>query len=55
MAEETANKAVQTEVTRTYLPPSDLVENSNVMQWMKKKGFQTEKEMRSWTSTSGLK
>jgi len=33
-----------------YYPPRDLVENSNVMQWMKKKGLKTEKEMRAWTS-----
>lgn len=33
-----------------YYPPRDLVESSNVMQWMNKKGFKTEKEMRAWTS-----
>ena len=33
-----------------YLPPHELVENSNVMQWMRKKGFKTEAEMRTWSS-----
>ncbi|MRR36533.1 acetate--CoA ligase, partial [bacterium] len=33
-----------------YHPPKDLAENSNVMQWMKKKGFETEAQMRAWTA-----
>ncbi len=33
-----------------YNPPRNLVENSNVMQWMRKKGFSSEKEMRAWTA-----
>ncbi|MDH7597389.1 MAG: acetate--CoA ligase [Methanothrix sp.] len=50
MAEETAKTAVLLEERRLFHPPKDLVENSNVMQWMKKKGFKTEKEMREWCS-----
>jgi acetyl-CoA synthetase len=48
MADEKSNKAVQT--ADLYYPPRDLVENSNVMQWMKKKGLKTEAEMRAWCS-----
>lgn len=33
-----------------YQPPKDLVENSNVTHWMRKKGLGTEAEMRAWTS-----
>ncbi|MHC1631080.1 MAG: acetate--CoA ligase [Methanotrichaceae archaeon] len=51
MAEKaTAKTAVLQTETRIFEPPADLVDNSNVMQWMKKKGFKTEKEMRSWCS-----
>lgn len=50
MAEETAKTAVLLEEKRLFHPPKDLVENSNVMHWMKKKGFKTEKEMREWCS-----
>ena len=50
MLNEIAGKGVQTEEKRLYLPPRNLVENSNVMQWMRKKGFKTEAEMRTWTS-----
>jgi len=46
----TAKTAVLQTETRIFEPPADLVDNSNVMQWMKKKGFKTEKEMRSWCS-----
>jgi acetyl-CoA synthetase len=49
MAEQKATTSVLLEETRVFEPPKDLVENSNVMQWMKQKGFKTEKEMRSWT------
>ena len=49
MAEQKATTSVLYEETRIFEPPKDLVENSNVMQWMKKKGFKTEREMRSWT------
>jgi hypothetical protein len=49
MSNETAGKDVRAEEKRLYLPPRDLVENSNVMQWMRKKGFKTEAEMRTWT------
>jgi acetyl-CoA synthetase len=48
MADEKSNKAVQT--ADFYYPTRDLVENSNVMQWMKKKGLKTEAEMRTWCS-----
>ncbi len=51
MAEKaTAKTAVLQTETRIFEPPADLVDNSNVMQWMKKKGFKTEKELRSWCS-----
>ena len=33
-----------------YYPPEELVENSNVMQWMKTKGMKSESEMRAWCS-----
>jgi len=50
MAEETEKTAVLLEETRMFHPPKDLVENSNVMKYMKKKGFKTEREMREWCS-----
>ncbi len=51
MAEEEPVKTdVLLEEKRLFKPPDDLVEKSNVWQWMKKKGFKTEKEMRSWCS-----
>ncbi|MHC1631079.1 MAG: acetate--CoA ligase [Methanotrichaceae archaeon] len=37
------------EETRIFEPPEDLAENCNAAQWMKKKGFKTEAEMRKWT------
>jgi len=49
MAEQKATTSVLYEETRIFEPPKDLVENSNVMQWMKKKGFKSEREMRAWT------
>jgi len=48
MSNETAGKDVLPDDKRLYLPPRDLVENSNVMQWMRKKGFKTEADMRTW-------
>ncbi|MFB3766503.1 MAG: acetate--CoA ligase [Methanotrichaceae archaeon] len=50
MAEETDKTSVLLEETRIFEPPEELVENSNVWQWMKKKGYKTEKEMRYDTS-----
>jgi len=51
MAKEKAAKtAVLMVEERVFNPPKELVENSNVMQYMKEKGFKTEKEMRAWTS-----
>ena len=50
MSNEMAGKDTQADEKRLYLPTRNLVENSNVMQWMKKKGFRTEGEMRAWTS-----
>ncbi len=50
MAEEKSDKSMQASEQGLYYPPKDLVENSNVMQWMKKKGLKTEAEMRDWTS-----
>jgi acetyl-CoA synthetase len=53
MAEQKAAKtAVLQEETRIFEPPADLVENSNVMKWMKEKGITTEKELREWCSTN---
>ncbi|MCQ8902791.1 MAG: acetate--CoA ligase [Methanothrix sp.] len=50
MAEQkAATTAVLLEETRVFHPPKELAENSNVMQWMKKKGFTSEREMRAWT------
>ncbi|MDF0593366.1 acetate--CoA ligase [Methanotrichaceae archaeon M04Ac] len=51
MAEaKTGKTKVFQEETRIFEPPKDLVENSNVMKYMKKKGFKTEKELRGWCS-----
>jgi len=50
MSQEKSDKSVSTPDSSLYHPPRDLVEKSNVWQWMKKKGFKTEKEMRSWCS-----
>ena len=52
MAEERASEqtSVLMEESRVFNPPKDLVENSNVMKYMKKKGFKTEKELRTWCS-----
>ena len=49
LAEQKATTSVLYEETRVFEPSKDLVENSNVMAWMKKKGFKTEREMRAWT------
>ncbi|ABK15188.1 MAG: acetate--CoA ligase [Methanothrix sp.] len=43
-------KAEVSSQENVYRPASDLVENSNVMQWMKRKGFRSEKELRAWCS-----
>ena len=40
------------EETRVFEPSKELVENSNVMKWMKEKGFKTEREMRLWCSAN---
>jgi len=52
MAEVKASEqtSVLLEETRLFNPPKDLVDNSNVMKYMKKKGFKTEKELRDWCS-----
>jgi acetyl-CoA synthetase len=50
MVEETVKTSVLLDEKRLFIPPEDLVEKSNVWQWMKKKGFKTEREMRSWCS-----
>ncbi len=49
MAEQKATTSVLYEETRVFEPSKELVENSNVMAWMKKKGFKSEREMRAWT------
>ena len=48
----TAKTSVLYEETRVFEPSKDLVENSNVMKWMKEKGFKTEREMRLWCSAN---
>ena len=54
LAEEkaTAKTSVLLEETRIFEAPKDLAENSNVMKWMKEKGFKTEREMRLWCSAN---
>ena len=49
LAEQKATTSVLYEETRIFEPSKELVENSNVMAWMKKKGFKSEREMRAWT------
>ena len=46
---EEVKTSVLMEEKRLFIPPEDLVKNSNVWQWMKKKGFTDEREMRDWT------
>jgi acetyl-CoA synthetase len=50
MVDKKSEKSVQTPKDGLYYPPEELVENSNVMQWMKKKGMKSESEMRTWCS-----
>ncbi|MHB8119824.1 MAG: acetate--CoA ligase [Methanothrix sp.] len=50
MADKKSEKSVQTAEQGLYYPPRDLVENSNVMAWMKAKGLKSESEMRNWCS-----
>ncbi len=54
MAEQkaTAKTSVLYEETRLFEPSKELVENSNVMKWMKEKGFKTERELRLWCSAN---
>jgi len=47
---EEAKTAVLMVEERVFDPPKELVENSNVMQYMKEKGIKTEKELRESTS-----
>jgi len=49
LAEQESTMSVLYEEKRIFEPPRELVQNSNVMQWMKKKGFENEREMRAWT------
>jgi acetyl-CoA synthetase len=48
----TAKTSVLYEETRVFEPSKELVENSNVMKWMKEKGFKTERELRLWCSAN---
>jgi len=52
MDEEKSEKTVQTAKQGLYYPPRDLVENSNVMAWMKRKGHNSESELRQWCSAN---
>ncbi|RQW78904.1 MAG: acetate--CoA ligase [Methanothrix sp.] len=54
MAEQksTAKTSVLYEETRIFEPTRELAENSNVMKWMKEKGFKTERELRLWCSAN---
>jgi acetyl-CoA synthetase len=49
---DTAKTAVLQEETRIFNTPKWIIEHSNAFQWMQKKGFKTEKEMREWCSTN---
>ncbi|NMB86103.1 MAG: hypothetical protein GYA29_07645, partial [Methanothrix sp.] len=49
---DTAKTAVLQEETRIFNTPKWIIEHSNSYQWMQKKGFKTEKEMREWCSTN---
>ena len=49
---DTAKTAVLQEETRIFNTPKWIIEHSNSYQWMKKKGFKTEKEMREWCSAN---
>jgi acyl-coenzyme A synthetase/AMP-(fatty) acid ligase len=49
LTEQKATTSVLLEKTRVFTPPKDLVKKSNVMKWMKSKGFTTEMEMCAWT------
>ncbi|MCK9565501.1 MAG: acetate--CoA ligase [Methanothrix sp.] len=52
MKSDTAKTAVLQEETRIFNTPQWIVEHSNSYQWMKKKGFKTEMEMRKWCSAN---
>jgi len=52
MDEAKSDKSAQTANHGLYYPPRDLVDNSNVMAWMKQKGLKTESEMRQWCSAN---
>jgi acetyl-CoA synthetase len=52
MKSDSAKTAVLQEETRVFNTPKWIVEHSNSYQWMKNKGFKTEKEMREWCSTN---
>ncbi len=47
---ETAKTSSLQEETRIFNTPQDIIEHSNAYQWMMKKGFKTEAEMRKWCS-----
>ncbi len=47
---DTAKTASLQEETRIFNTPQAIIEQSNAYQWMKKKGFKTETEMRKWCS-----
>jgi acetyl-CoA synthetase len=49
---DSAKTSVLQEETRIFNTPKWIVEQSNSYQWMKKKGFKTEKTMRDWCSTN---
>jgi acetyl-CoA synthetase len=50
MDNEKSEKTIQTSEQGLYYPPRDLVENSNVMAWMRTKGLKSESELRQWCS-----
>jgi len=52
MADGKSENAVQTEKQSLYYPPRELVDNSNVMAWMRKKGLKSESELRAWCSAN---
>ena len=50
MVDEKSEKTIQTSEQGLYYPPRDLVENSNVMAWMRTKDLKSESELRQWCS-----
>ena len=50
MVDNKTENSVKTSDKGLFHPPKDLVENSNVLAWMKEKGMKSERELRAWCS-----